>query len=401
MRLLRHPLFLVVSLSHWIVDVLNGQVGILLAVLSGPLGLTNAGIGLIATFNAVLSSLTQPLFGWLSDRVGDRWLTAGGVLWMAGFFSLVAITPGFWPIVFLILGCLGSAAFHPAGTMKAVQVGHTRLAGQAATAASLFILFGQGGLSMGPGLGGLILDHLGRPGLLALTALALPIGLLAAWQLRPAPAASPGMAPGPRPAAISRVPDAQPDLAAFALVIGLAGLRTWAQTAVTTFAPKHFHDLGMSPSFYGAIVALFMGGSAIGGVLGGMLSDRWNRRWTITLAMAGSVVPFYFLPAAQGYWLYFLAPLTGLLNGGPHSVFISMAQRMLPGRAAFASGLTLGFMFTAGAVGAYLSGLAADSFGLVTVLRANAGLAACAALLSLALRPRGPAQLAAVVAAGD
>jgi FSR family fosmidomycin resistance protein-like MFS transporter len=399
MRLLRHPLFLTVSLSHWIVDVLNGQTGILLAVLSAPLGLTNAAIGLIATSNSVLSSLTQPLFGWLSDRYGPRWLAAGGVLWMAGFFSLVALTPGYWPLVFLIIGCLGSAAFHPPGTMKAVQVGYTRLAGQAATAASLFVLFGQGGLSMGPALGGLIIDQLGRPGLLALTAIAVPIGVLVAWQLRPEPQRAYPQAQSHGPG--QGVPGAHPDLAAFALVILLAGIRTWAQAAVTTFAPKYFHDLGVTATVYGAIVAVFMGGSAIGGVFGGMLSDRWNRRWTITLSMTLSVLPFYLFPLARGNWIFLFAALAGLLNGAPHSVFISMAQRMLPGRAAFASGLTLGFMFTSGALGAFLSGLAADHYGLTIVLQANAGLAACTALLSLLLRPGHGTPQRAVATAGD
>src|SRR3990167_8686523 len=101
MRLLKHSSFLAVSLSHFIVDVFNGQIGILLAVLSGPL-------------------------------------------------ALAAVTPGYWPLLFLVVGSLGSAAFHPPGAMKASQMGNLHMAGQAATAASIFFLFGQSGLSLGP-----------------------------------------------------------------------------------------------------------------------------------------------------------------------------------------------------------------------------------------------------------
>ena len=149
MRLLRQPIFLAISLSHFIVDVLNGHTGILLAVLSVPLRLSNTSIGVIYTAYSLLGSLTQPLFGWLSDRYGARGATAGGVLWMAACFSLVAVAPGAWAIVFLILASLGSGAFHPPGAMKAAQVGKVLMAGQAATAASVFFLFGQGGLSAG------------------------------------------------------------------------------------------------------------------------------------------------------------------------------------------------------------------------------------------------------------
>jgi FSR family fosmidomycin resistance protein-like MFS transporter len=398
MRLLRHPVFLAVALSHWIVDVLNGQTGVLLAVLSVPLGLTNAAIGLVATLYSVTGSLAQPLFGWLSDRYGPRWSVIGGVLWMAACFSLVAVAPGRWPIGFLIIGSLGSAAFHPPATMKAVQLGQTRLAGHAATAASLFILFGQSGLSVGPALGGAILDHMGRSGLLSLTAIAVPIGLFAAWQLRQ------GSQPPPTPVhdkiAASRADAARPDLAVFALVMVLAGLRTWAQAVVTTFGPKYYHDLGITATIYGAIVALFMGGSAVGGVIGGMMSDRWNRRRTITLTLTLSILPFYFFPLARGGWIYPLALVAGLCNGAPHSVFITMAQRALPGRMALASGIALGLMFATGGVGAYLSGLAADRIGLARVLQANAGLVASAALLSLMLQPDRRARQATAVSAG-
>jgi len=51
-------------------------------------------------------------------------------------------------------------------------------------------------------------------------------------------------------------------------VLLVAGLKSWGQMAITTFAPKFFHDLGLAPTIYGAILAVFMGGSAIGGALG-------------------------------------------------------------------------------------------------------------------------------------
>jgi FSR family fosmidomycin resistance protein-like MFS transporter len=129
-----------------------------------------------------------------------------------------------------------------------------------------------------------------------------------------------------------------------------------------------------------------MGGSAIGGVAGGVLADRWGRRRTVALGLLASVAPFYFFPLAQGGWIYVLAVLAGLTNGAPHSVFITTAQRSLPGRAALASGLTLGLMFTSGALGAYVGGLLADRVGVGPVLQANAALALAAAVLSVGLR---------------
>src|SRR5262245_22769625 len=121
MKLLRQPRFLAAALSHFSVDAFNSQLGLLMALLSLSLGLSNATVGLIAFSYSMVGSLSQPFFGWLTDRYGGRWPVAIGVLWMAGFYTLVALTPGYWSIVFLIIAALGSGAFHPAGTALAAH----------------------------------------------------------------------------------------------------------------------------------------------------------------------------------------------------------------------------------------------------------------------------------------
>jgi FSR family fosmidomycin resistance protein-like MFS transporter len=393
-RLLRHPLFLAVSLSHLSVDTLNGQVGVLLAALSVSLALNNATIGLIATLYTVIGSLTQPLFGWMSDRYGGRWLVAGGVLWMAICFSLFAILPAQLSILFLVMGALGSAAFHPHGTSGAAQVGYTHLAGHAATAASLFFLFGQSGLSFGPAIGGIILDHLGRAGILIITVLIIPVGLFAANELRSS-----------TPPAARRTEHGDADsshhLSIFLVALLVSGVRSWAANSTTIFAPKYFHDLNMSATVYGAIIAFFMGGSAIGGVVGGVLGDRWGRRRTITLTLLLSAIPFFYFPYTSGVWLFVFAAIAGALNGASHSILVTVAQRAMPNRAAFASGLILGFMFTAGALGSYFSGLIADQVGLDRVLQGNAFISLAAAIFSSALLLDRRAARVSVVASAD
>jgi FSR family fosmidomycin resistance protein-like MFS transporter len=399
LRLLRQPPFLAVSLSHFAVDVYNGQTGILLAVLSTPLGLTNAAIGLVATGYSMVGALSQPMFGWLADRYGSRWATAGGVMWMAILFALVGVLPGAWAIPCLVMGALGSGAFHPPGAMKAAQVGQQHMAGKMATAASIFFLFGQGGLSLGPAIGGALLDQVGRAGLLILALVTVPIGLFTAWAMRsgvPTPEMS---ARNDHAARVGAAPAA--DLAAFCVVMFVSGLRVWAQMSTTTFTPKFLHDQAFSPTVYGAIVATFMGGSAVGGVLGAILSERWGQRRTITWTLCASAVPFFFLPLADGLWAFPIAVAAGALNGASHSILVTMAQRALPGRAAMASGIILGFMFSVGALGTYVSGLAADTVGLARVLQANAALSLTAALAGFALHPERAHRPIARPQAGD
>lgn len=396
MLLLRQPRFLAAALSHFSVDAFNSQLGLLLATFSLSLGLTNKAIGLIAFSYALVGALSQPFFGWLTDKYGGRWPVAGGVLWMAGFYTLVALTQGYWPIVFLLIAALGSGAFHPAGTALAAQGGQRYLAGQVATASALFFVFGQGGYTLGPAIGGAVLEHVGRGGLLWLVLIGVPIGLYAARTLREAghstsvPTHTQTDAYGERPSWFL-----------FVLLIVLSGLSAWAQSATSTFAPKFFQEQGLSPTLYGVIVATFTAGMALGGLLGGLLGDRWGRRRTVTLALAFSVAPFYFLPLARGLEVFPLAFLAGLFIGAPHSILVTTAQRAMPSKAALASGLILGFMFASGSFGSYLSGLAADWLGLGPVLQANALVAGVALLLSLLLRTEAKASVPAVATAGD
>ncbi len=215
----------------------------------------------------------------------------------------------------------------------------------------------------------------------------VPVGLFAAWQLRTESSL------GSIPIRNSHVDAAapRPDLSLFFIILLVSGFGTWAQMAATTFTPKFLHDQGASPTAYGLVVAMYMVGSAIGGLTGGILGDRWGKLRTITLASILAVIPFYFLPLASGLAVTLLAILAGLFNGAPHSILVIMAQRALPGRGSLASGLALGFMFTAGTLGTYLSGLIADSASLTFALQLNAAIALISALFSLLLRLKRPA----------
>jgi FSR family fosmidomycin resistance protein-like MFS transporter len=72
MNLLRDRSFVASGFAHLAVDLLNSTRAVYLAFLSQPLNLTNTLIGLIGTLYTLLGSLSQPLFGYLADRVGKE-----------------------------------------------------------------------------------------------------------------------------------------------------------------------------------------------------------------------------------------------------------------------------------------------------------------------------------------
>jgi MFS transporter, FSR family, fosmidomycin resistance protein len=393
MTLLLDRFFSSIAFGHLAVDLLNGSRAVLLAFLSGPLGLTNAAIGLISTLYVWGASLSQPVFGWLTDRLGPRWIAAGGVLWMAAFYGLALFSSGQTTLVWIMLASLGSGAFHPPGTVQAVLRGRSHLSNRETTAAAYYFLFGQLGFFFGPLISGPLLDRFGLAGLWLPVGFALPVGLNLAVQLKNS---LPNPAPSTADPAFAGLSDGRSLIAVLALT---AGLQAWAQQNMITFVPKYLADLGQTASVYGLVAALFMGGSALGNVLGGNLADRFDRRTVAVLALGLAGLPLYAI-ARIGWspWLYLLVPLAGALTGSVHSILVVLAQRIIPSGMALASGLTLGFMFSAGALGTLFSGPLADAYGFRLVFTLTAGLTLTASVLAAFLRfpaktPESPAPL--------
>ena len=382
MTLLIDSIFSSVALGHLMVDLLNGSRPVLLAFLSKSLGLTNASLALISTIYVWAASITQPLFGWLTDRFGPRWVAAGGLLWMMGFFSVAMFLPGYSSLVCLIFASLGSAAFHPAGATQATLRGQSHYAGRETTAASMFFMFGQMGFFFGPIVSGPLLDNFGVEGLLIPAALLLPIGLNAGYQLRrtPRPIKTTDQ-PGEKAVALSVTP-------VFIILLALtASMQAWAQQNMITFMPKYLADLGQPASVYGLVAGLFMGGSALGNVAGGTLADRYGKiRVAMTALVLASLPLFAIAQIGWSPWLYLLVPLSGALTGSVHSIVVVIAQRAIRGGMGLASGLTLGIMFSAGALGTLLFGSVADSRGFPLVFQMTSGLVLGAAFTLALLR---------------
>jgi FSR family fosmidomycin resistance protein-like MFS transporter len=386
MPLLFDSLFSSIALGHLMVDLLNGSRSVLLAYLSEPLGLTNADIALISTLYVWTASMTQPVFGWLTDRFGPRWLAAGGLLWMMSFYALAMFLPGRSSLTLLVVASLGSAALHPAGAMQATLRGRTHYAGRETTAASFFFMFGQMGFFVGPIIAGPLLGAFGLYGLLIPAGLCLPVALNAGWQLRNT---RPAQAPGKQPSVIQ----VRHSLGFIFVLATVAILQAWAQQNMMTFLPKYLNDLGQTPAVYGLITGLFMGGSALGNLLGGQLADRFGKQRVAGFMLALASLPLFAI-AQVGWspWLYLLVPLSGMLTGSVHSIVVVSAQGVIKGGMALASGLILGIMFTAGAFGTLLSGPLADSRGFPPVFQMTAGLVLAAALVTLRLKETAPSQ---------
>jgi len=383
MAILTNTILLSVLIGHLSVDVLNGQRSVLFTFLSVPLGLSISQLGIFSTAYMVAAALIQPVFGYVADRIGSRWVMAGGILWMGLFYSAGLMVPGISGLVLLVVAGLGSGVFHPAGTMQATLIGRTVFKGRETTSASYFFFFGQLGLFAGPLLSGLILQNSGTKGLLWVSALMFPAAVFAAFSGRTLKKHNPGPVQEAAPAVVRPVRLLSWSLGAMAL---LAAFQSWTQQNMVTYLPKHLELIGKTPAEYGFLAALFMGGSAVGNVVGGNLADTFGKRKVASIALGLASIPITLI-ALLGWseWLYLLVPLAGAFSGSTHSIIVVLAQRLIPSGMGLASGLILGFMFSAGALGAMLSGYFAELWGFPIMFGFTAGLVLAASILTRSL----------------
>ena len=355
-------------LGHFCVDMLAGAMPIIVGLyLKDSLQLSLAQIGLLLGVYKLSSSLTQPIFGYLSDRYGGRWFAVGGVLWMAIFQAGIGFMPTLsGALVLAGLAGLGSAAFHPQGASGAnVAAGEdNKTAGVA-----LFMLGGNMGFALGPILAALVMGRTGPAGTAVLAGIALLIVPFLYALTGQAQRKDAGQA---KKAANWKI-ELNP-LFSTAVIVSLIlvmSLRAWSQESFSAFLPQFFVEISnFSKTNASALSSLMLLTVAFGSLAGGILSDRIGG----VRVMVGSMLisaPLMMAMFLLGDWrAYFVAPFLGFCSGAAWPPMLVLAQSLFPKNAGVGSGVALGFVFAMGGLGLNLTGWLAEPqrLGLYTAM---------------------------------
>ena len=158
-------------------------------------GLSIGRIGILAAIYPAVWGLGQLLTGALSDRIGRKWLIAGGMFTQAAAIALIAATTGFgsWALGAVLLGA-GTAMVYPTLLAAIGDVAHPAWR---ASAVGVYRLWRDGGFAVGALLAGVIADTLGvEAAIWAVAALTALSGLVVALRMyethprQPPPAAA-------------------------------------------------------------------------------------------------------------------------------------------------------------------------------------------------------------------
>lgn len=366
------------SLAHLINDSYMNLIQTLLPFfVAAGLGI-GRGAFLVSAFTTT-SSILQPVFGYLADRHGQRWVVYVGTAWMALLLGLLGVTDSYPLMLALaLLSGFGTAAFHP---QAAAMVGS--LAGnRKGFHLSVFSAAGNVGWAVTPLLAVPLVKTFG----LGLTPLFIIPGVAVAvvlWFAAPRIPSRVAVAAEPLLPVLRQV---WPELFKVVLVVSL---RSLAYFGLVTFLPLYLQERGIPLTQGGQLLFLMLFAGAVGGLVGGSLSDRMGRKAVTGTSLALSTPLFLWFLSTSGPGSIVLLCLAGASLLASFSVTVAMAQELISRNAAIASGLTLGFGVGIGGLGVGLVGMLIEHVGIAPAITLLAWCPLAAALAALLLRPSG------------
>lgn len=358
-------LVLLFAATHTVSDAITNMLSALLPTLQSRFALTGTTLAMLIATLSLSALVTQPFFGALADRVGHRRVAALGVILNAVLFSLIGLVQDVYFLFALILvGGLGSAALHPAIASMA------RLAGgnKPEFAVSLFSAGGTLGIAIGPIIIMLLLANLG----LSFTPwLMIPGILLGIWILLSTPEAV-----QPQVSTHNKLFD----LRLFTGPVGkLAFIGILSSVSFVTFTSAmplwlvHEHGLPGDSTLIGWTLSTFSLSAAVGGIAGGMISNRLGAKRLVVTSFFLALLPLHAIfllePGSPSYFAAVI--LAGALVNAGMPMLIVLAQDLSPRSAATAAGMMMGF--SAGVAGLVYVGIGTlqESIGLAPAMMAG------------------------------
>lgn len=272
------PLMLLMG-GHFTIDMYGGMLPLLYPLLTARFDIDLKTVGLVALAYTGVSSLSQPVFGWIADTFGTRF-TGLTLAWTALLFASIGFASSFNMLLLLAaLAGFGSGAFHPLGALNASAVIPAK---QRNSAMSVYVTGGTFGFALGPLVGALVFGLFGMKGTVVMILPGVLISLYLLANMRDI--ATTGSRR--RTETASKPPLA---LGLISIVILVMMLRMVPIVGVQNFIPIWYERLGYSSTFYALLATTVVLSSAIGALGAGQLADRFGRRNVILVTLFASI----------------------------------------------------------------------------------------------------------------
>lgn len=366
-----YSMLVICSISHFLNDMIQSIIPAIYPIMKDKFNYSFAQIGIITLVFQMTSSILQPFTGFYADKHPRPYALSAGMCFTLIGLLLLAFAENYFIILLAVsVVGFGSSIFHPTASLV------TQLAsgGKKSLAQSIFQVGGNGGSAVGPLLAAIIILPFGQHAIswFALAALLAAIIMirLGTWYRTKLSYAVTHQSAQPL---INHDISRRTKYGALLILILLIFSKYFYTACITSYFTFFLIDkFGVSVQTSQLCLFVFLLAFAIGTVAGGMLGDKFGRKYVIWFSILGAAPFAIAMPFANLTWTIICTFLSGLIIASAFSSIVVYATDLMPDKVGLIAGIFFGLMFGLGGLGSAFFGWLADKTSIEYIFQVSA-----------------------------
>ena len=365
-----YGVLVIISISHLLNDMIQSVIPSIYPILKSEFGFTFAQIGLITLVFQMTSSILQPFTGRYADRHPRPYSLSLGMCCTLTGLLLLSVADNL-PLILVAVADIGfgSSVFHP----EASRVAQMASGGKKSLAQSIFQVGGNGGSAIGPLLAALIVLPHGQTAIswFALAAILAAVLMVRVGSWYSAKLAYTVSHQRAKRTATATVAKGKVRMAMFILVLLIFSKYFYISCMTSYFTFFLMDKFSLSIGESQLCLFAFLAALAIGTVAGGVLGDRFGRKYVIWGSILGAA-PFALLTPYVNLFLTITpSVIVGLVIASAFSAIVVYATDLMPDKVGMIAGVFFGLMFGLGGIGSAFFGWLADLTSIEYIFRVS------------------------------
>ena len=366
-----YSMLVICSISHFLNDMIQSIIPAIYPIMKDKFNYSFAQIGIITLVFQMTSSILQPFTGFYADKHPRPYALSVGMCFTLIGLLLLAFAENYFIILLAVsVVGFGSSIFHPTASLV------TQLAsgGKKSLAQSIFQVGGNGGSAVGPLLAAIIILPFGQHAIswFALAALLAAIIMirLGTWYRAKLSYAVTHQSAQPL---INHDISRRTKYGALLILILLIFSKYFYTACITSYFTFFLIDkFGVSVQTSQLCLFVFLLAFAIGTVAGGMLGDKFGRKYVIWFSILGAAPFAIAMPYVSFTWTIICTFLSGLIIASAFSSIVVYATDLMPDKVGLIAGIFFGLMFGLGGLGSAFFGWLADKTSIEYIFQVSA-----------------------------
>lgn len=365
-----YSMLMICGISHFLNDMIQSIIPSIYPILKDKFDFSFAQIGIITLIFQMTSSILQPFTGLYADKHPRPYALSIGMCFTLVGLLVLAFAENYLLILLSVsVVGLGSSIFHP----TASRVAQLASGGKKSLAQSIFQVGGNGGSALGPLLAAAIILPFGQHSisffaLAALLAAIIMVRLGSWYKARMAYATKHPQ----KTVGININISKRAKYGALAILIMLVFSKYFYTSCITSYFTFFLIDkFGISVGASQLCLFVFLAAFAIGTVAGGLLGDKFGRKYVIWFSILGSAPFALIMPYANFAWTIVCTFLSGLIIASAFSSIVVYATDLMPDKVGLIAGIFFGLMFGLGGLGSAFFGWLADKTSIESIFKVS------------------------------